>query len=373
MVTSAGALVDRARTATGLTDLGTDPWEPGLERLLAAVEHDVQDDPAAVERIEALVLARLVQRLRIEGWYARHGAEAAGAVEGPLVVFGLPRTATTALHHLLAVDERFRYLRSWELADPVPPPDAAIEHEDPRRPTEVRVDVRHIVTVDGPAEDWPIHALAFDHAELTLPVPSYSAWWRDRDHTSLFPYHERVLRLLHSHRPPRTWLLKMPAYLFLLGEMAAHYPAATFVMTHRDPVAVLGSTCSTVADARQRRTPSLVPGPEFGHEQLAHWSDGMRRALAARDALGEHRFVDVAQHELETDPVGTAERVYERVGLRLDGHVAGSMVAWAETNRRGSRGQHRYRLDEYGLAPAEVTAAFEPYLDRYGDLCRPAG
>lgn len=373
MVATPGVLVDRARERAGSDELGSDPWRPGFERLVEAVEREVRSDPAAVERIEALVVERLVQRLRIEAWYADHGDEARDPIEGPLVIVGLPRTATTAIHHLLAVDEGFRHLRSWELADPVPPPDAATEHADPRRPTGVRQDdVRHIVSVDGPAEDWPIHALAFDHAELTLPVPSYSVWWRDRDHGALMPYHERVLRLLQSHRPPRRWLLKMPAYLFLLAEVAEQHPDVTFVWTHRDPVVVVGSTCSTVADARRRRTPTWAPGPTFGTEQLEHWADGMQRALDARAAVGEHRFVDVAQRDLEADPVGVAERVYERAGVRLDGPVADGMAAWAGRNRRGSRGEHRYSLEEYGLDATEVAAAFEPYLDRYGDLCRSA-
>lgn len=103
------------------------------------------------------------------------------------------------------------------------------------------MDVRHIVAVDGPAEDWPFHAMAFDHAELTLPVPSYSAWWRGRDHPTLCPYIDRVLRLLHSRRPPCRWLLKMPAYLFSLADVAAQHPDVHFVMTHRDPVAAIAS------------------------------------------------------------------------------------------------------------------------------------
>lgn len=371
MVASPDALVDRARSATGLTDLGADPWEEGFLRLLEAVDHHLAHDPAAVGRIEALLVDRLVQRLRVEAWYAEHAEEAAHPVEGVLVVVGLPRTATTATHHLLAVDDRFRYLRSWEVKEPVPPPVAGAEHDDPRRPTSVATDdVRHIVTVDGPAEDWPIHAMAFDHAELTLPVPSYAAWWRGRDHSAVVAYHERILRLLHAYRPPRTWLLKMPAYVFLLEELAAQHPTATFVMTHRDPVTVLASTCSTVADSRQKRIPSWRPGPGFGHEQLEHWADGMRRAVASRAVLGEHRFVDVAQRDLEADPVGTVEAIYERVGLRLDGQVAEAMATWAEGHRRGARGQHRYSLAEYGLTPEEVTAAFEPYLERHGDRCR---
>lgn len=371
MVAPSVVLVGRAREQAGLDDLGPDGWQVGLDHLLDAVERDVVDDPAAVARIEAIVVERLVQRLRIQGWYAEHGAEAAHPVEGPLVVFGLPRTATTAVHHLLSVDRQFRYLRSWEVGDPVPPPEIATEAEDPRRPSgPPRVDVRHIVAVDGPAEDWPIHAMAFDHAELTLPVPSHAVWWRGSSHASLLPFHERVLRLLHAHRPPQRWLLKMPSYLFLLAEVAAHYPDARFVMTHRDPVPAMASTCSTVADARAKRTPTWSPGPTFGRDLLEHWADGMNRALTARAALGEDRFVDVVQHELETDPIATAERVYAGAGLTLDGTVAAAMGEWAAANRRGSRGAHRYSLEEYGLTASQVDEAFAPYLERFSPRLR---
>jgi hypothetical protein len=372
MVASCGVLVDRARTQAGLTDLGTGMWRLGLERLLEAVAHEVHD-AAAVVRIEHLLTQRLVQRLRVQDWYAQYAALAKTAVEGPLIICGLPRTATTALHHLLAVDQQFRYLRSWEVNDPVPPPVADREHEDPRRPTKrPGEDVRHIVAVDGPSEDWPIHALAFDHAELTLPVPSYSRWWRTREHVDLFDFHDRFLRLLQSHRPPHRWLLKMPAYIFLIEDVAAHYPDACFAMTHRDPVTVMASTCSVVAESRRKRVPMWVPEPSFGHMLLEHWACGMECAMSARDALGDDRFVDVAQHELETDPVGTAARVYGLVGLRLSGDVADAMVQWGERNRRGSRGAHAYSLDEFGLRASEVTDAFGPYLDRYGHLCRSA-
>jgi hypothetical protein len=369
MVATAGDLVGRAEARTGLEDLGPDGWQVGLQHLLESVERDV-DDPATVAQIEAIVVDRLVQRLRVEGWYAEHADEAGEPVEGPLLVLGLPRTATTALHHLLAVDGRFRYLRSWEVSDPVPPPDVATEDRDPRRPTDApSVDVRHIVSVDGPAEDWPIHAMTFDHAELTLPVPSHAVWWRANPHPSLGPYLERVLRLLHSRRPPHRWLLKLPAYVFLLPELATQFPDARVVMTHRDPVTVMASTCSVVADARSKRTPTWSPGPTFGRELLDHWAEGMRQALAARADLGDDRFVDVGQRELEADAVAVAERVYAGAGLSLDPQMATAMGEWAAANRRGSRGAHRYSLEEYGLSPDEVTDAFAPYLARFGHLC----
>jgi hypothetical protein len=370
MIAPTDVLVARVRDRTGLSDLGADGWQTGLEHLVESVEHDVPDEDA-VTRIESLVEDRLVTRLRIEAWYAQHGVDTAHGVDGPLVILGLPRTGTTALHYLLAVDPQFRYPRSWEIRDPVPPADVTTEQDDPRRPREQPApDIRHIATVDGPAEDWPIHALAFDHAELTLPVPSHSRWWRDSDHGALFPYHERVLRLLHTGRPPHRWLLKMPAYLFLLPEMAAHYPDARFVITHRDPVVAVASTCSTVAHSRRERTPSWSPDGQFGALLLEHWADGMQRCMRAREALGEDPFIDVAQHELETDPVATAERVYDFAGLALADDVRAAMVGWSAGNQRGARGEHPYEPEEYGLTAARITEAFEPYLTQYGSCCR---
>jgi hypothetical protein len=368
-VVTADVLVERARASAGLSDLGPTGWQTGLDHLLASVARDVRDGEAEA-RIEALIVDRLVTRLRVEAWYAEHGAEAQHRVQSPLVVIGLPRTGTTALHYLLALDSRFRYLRSWELKDPVPPPDIATEATDPRRPRDgPSPNVRHIADIDGPAEDFPIHALAFDHAELTLPVPSHSRWWRTASHDSLFRYHERILRLLHSHRPPEAWLLKMPSYLFLLPEFIAHYPDARFVMTHRDPVPAMASTCSTVAAARRKRTPTWSPDADFGPGLLEHWAEGMRSGLAARDALGDERFIDVAQHELEADALGTAERIYDFAGLTLDDDVRVAMAKWAAANQRGSRGAHRYTAEEYGLDPAEINDSFAPYLERYGVLC----
>ena len=369
MIASAEVLVARARDRTGLSDLGTDGWQAGLEHLLESVERDV-DDVDAAARIESLVVDRLVLRLRIEAWYAVHGSEVVRGVEGPLVIFGLPRTGTTALHYLLAMDPQLRYPRSWEIKDPVPPAGVASDADDPRRPREQpSPDIRHIATVDGPAEDWPVHALVFDHAELALPVPSHSRWWRGSDHGALFQYHERVLRMLHTGRPPERWLLKMPAYLFLLPEAAAHYPDARFVMTHRDPVTALASTCSTVAHSRRERTPSWAPDEQFGSLLLEHWADGMHRCMRAREAISEDRFVDVAQHELETDPVATAERVYDFAGLTLPADARAAMVEWAAGNQRGSRGEHRYQPEEYGLTAARITEAFAPYLEEFGAYC----
>jgi hypothetical protein len=80
-------LLERAMRRTNISDFGPDGWQKGFEHLVAAIAVDVNDDD--VRRIEANVVDRLATRLRIQSWYAQHGAEAAAhVVEGPLLILG---------------------------------------------------------------------------------------------------------------------------------------------------------------------------------------------------------------------------------------------------------------------------------------------
>ena len=371
---SAPVLIDRATASSGLVDFGVDGWQVGLEHLLDAVERDLGHQPSAVTSVQDTIVRRLKSRLEIEAWYAGRGDDGPPGLEGPVVIIGLPRTATTALHYLLSVDPQFRFPRQWEMAVPVPPPDPTTEAEDPRRRAMAGrgTDVRHISSVDGPTEDGYIHALHFGHQELALPVPSYSAWWRGADLRGTFAYQERVLRLLHSRRPPHRWLLKAPAYLFHLPEMSEHYPGARFVMTHRDPAAALASACSVVLDAR-----NLVSGLDqdrvaLGREMVAHFSEGMRLAMQARSGMSPELFFDVGQMEVEQDPVGSAVRIYRYFDLEISDAVKVAMRDWAAANQRGSRGVHRYSAEEFGLTVGGIRRAFADYCEQFGSYMSPA-
>src|SRR6516165_9888135 len=109
MASTPEILLERARQRTGLSDFGPDGWQDGFEHLVAAIPLDLAGDPDAVERIETIIVDRLVNRLRVEDWYADRAAEAAAhAVQGPLVIIGTGRSGTTATHYLLAVDAQFR-------------------------------------------------------------------------------------------------------------------------------------------------------------------------------------------------------------------------------------------------------------------------
>jgi hypothetical protein len=282
---------------------------------------------------------------------------------------GLPRTATTATHHMLALEPRLRYLRMWERTHPAPPPTLETEHSDPRR-VEPEQTAMHIRTIDGPTEDGALHLLAM-RSSFGMPLPSFEKWARHRPHPSAFAYEDRVLRLLHSHRPPRRWVLKSPSYAFNLDDIIAQWPDVQFIWTHRDPVKLVPSTCSVLVAGYRDRVPDYEPDDwsALGHNQLERFSQAAIAGTETRARIGDDRFIDVSQHEMNADALAVAERIYDFADLTLTPEHRATVAAWAEENRAGSRGAHEYTAAQYGLTDDEIREAFGPYLEVYGRYC----
>jgi Sulfotransferase family len=366
------ALIERAEASTGLSDFGAPGWQEGLERLVDAATTDLTLDPATEARLENKIDGRLTNRLLIESWYNKQQMESP-EIDGLVVIHGLPRTATTVLQFLLTQGPDFRYQRRWEINSPVPPAEATSDADDTRRIAAVAKSrgvaegsPLHISELDGPVDDNTILGLDFHNQELALPLPTYTTWWRESSLKSTYAYHERVLRMLHSGRGPYHWIVKAPYHNFHLSDLAAQYPDARFVMAHRDPSVLFPSACSTVASAQRDALPLQPPDPiALGSFLLEHLVKGVNRAIDDRERIGDHRFVDVTQQQVETDTVGTVERIYDFLGLSLDSSTRAAIDQWALANRRGARGPHRYSAEEYGLTGKEIRDAFRRYMDRF--------
>ena len=71
--------------------------------------------------LDSIVVRHLANRLMVEAEVQARPDVAARPVGPALVVTGLPRTGTTLLHNLLALDPASRTLRLLEALRPVPP------------------------------------------------------------------------------------------------------------------------------------------------------------------------------------------------------------------------------------------------------------
>jgi hypothetical protein len=203
------------------------------------------------------------------------------------------------------------------------------------------------------------------HFEGMSWIPRYVAWWLACDMLPAYRLHRRVLQLLQSRCPPSRWMLKSPPDSFCLDAILAVHPDARFVMTHRDPAAVLGSVCSLI-HTMYEMTGKPPDAARIGAAELASWSEAMRRLLAVRARVGEARFADVHFHELVADPLTTLARAYQRLGLPFTAEAERRIAAYVRANPRGRHGEHRYQLGDWGLARDGVREAFGSYTERCG-------
>jgi hypothetical protein len=371
------ALIAAAREQTGLDDFGGDDFREGLELLTKSIAQQSRLSKDGLAAASQQFVHLLATRLQIEHFYREHPQIEEQDVPEPVFMLGLPRTGTTALAALLQCDPERRSLLTWESSSPLPPPETASRDTDPRiAATQAGIDARHAAvpglramydasaTASSECHDLLGMTFRTEHFCGQFWVPDYLAWQRDCDMAPAYRYHRRVLKLLQWRCGPNRWHLHSPVHMLSLPDLLSVYPDALFLMTHRDPVPVLGSVCSLIGTLAALAGPGPDPA-ELGRVQLETWVLAVQRALRFRQTLGEERFADVYFHELNADPVGSVANAYEKLRLPFSDAARRAMASWAGANPPGRHGAHRYRLEDYGLDAEAVLDAFAFYLDRF--------
>ena len=105
--------------AAKLSDFGGWDYLPGLRSLLAAFDSDPKLTELGRQFALGNIVGTLTARLQAEkGWRERPDCRAI-PIRRPLVITGIPRTGTTALHKLLSMDPQFQGLEHWLTETPM--------------------------------------------------------------------------------------------------------------------------------------------------------------------------------------------------------------------------------------------------------------
>jgi hypothetical protein len=371
-------LLDAACRKTGLSDFGSPALEPPLEVFLGAcrTEANLNLFGRMVTRWDALRL--LTNRLRLEEDWRHHPAIADEPIERPLFITGLPRSGSTLLHGLLAQDPDNRCPAHWETMYPSPPPERLQYEHDPRiRQVERQLKwftriapglkTMHLIGARLPRECTEI----MDHVFLSLRldtvyrVPSYLQWLDRQGLREAYAFHRRFLQQLQWRCPPRRWVLKSPDHVFALADLFAVYPDARVLMTHRDPLRVVGSVASLTAALRMPFSDSVDPA-EVAHTVSQRWVEGVRRMAQAREQADlADRFLDIHYLDLLRDPMGEIRRVYSHLGLLLSEEASARMHAFLSKHPKDRHGEHRYSLAQFGLDRDQQERQYRPYVERF--------
>ena len=193
-------------------------------------------------------------------------------------------------------------------------------------------------------------------------VPSYVAWLAACDMTPAYQWHRLVLQILQRRWHDARWVLKSPVHLHSLLVLRAVFPDARVLVTHRDPLAVLGSVTSLVATLRWAHS-DHVDLADIGryHADLYHGSlDGLVD-LTTDGALAGAPVVHTQYRGFLDDPMDTIRTVYDGIGRPLTDAAAAAMQAHLAANPQGAHGGHQYSFDDLGIDRAEERARFSRY------------
>ncbi|WP_026930337.1 sulfotransferase family protein [Glycomyces tenuis] len=360
------SIVAKAEKATGGDAAAVSGFIEEFRFLMRCFTTDSALSPMGWQSVVGDLRNRIENRLRVQRILAETPAVADETIERPVFIAGLPRTATTLAHNIIAksADHRGPALWEWMFTD--------LDRGEATKRRHIRDTQRMVGTFMRLAPAFrvihPLNAEKPDECNYLLPhgshhlarvlMPEYHEWLKDRDHLPDYEYLKQALQVLQYGRERKRWILKSPMHLERIPAILKVFPDATIVWTHRDPVTVIGSLCSMVEATQTMH----VRRPDL-HGIGKMWLDvqvtAIERGREARVAAPREAFVDVPYTWLNAEPHEKVPKLYELIGAKwteadadnLDGVLA----------RPGIGRQHEYELSRYGLSPTEVERAFGDY------------
>jgi len=355
-----------------------------------------EDLQVATEKLS--LWARCVTRLAVEAHVqshetlqkdvTRHSAVSETPLRAPVFIVGLPRTGTTFLHHLLALDPDSQCLRAFELMRPTRPldgllPSSVVDFLDWAR-LAMLMRAAEIV-----APQWPHHhsldasspeeclfalqrSMPLDtHYRAKALLPSIYADDKAIPEAA-YEYYRLFLQQVQLRRGTQDqhYVLKgQLLHLQYMSQLRSAFPEARVIWAHRPAEQVVGSLCSL---RRSQHEVFLSEGPdlkEVGYGVLSYLSDALTRAGAALEAdecnPKAQDLLHVQYESLVANPVAVVEEIYGSWGLKVSPEFREAMEQYLErSHAERSKSAHRRHvfhdasLSRYGLDKELVRGHF---------------
>jgi len=314
-------LHETASRHTGLYNFGDSFYRQGLCALLKAFESDRELTVTGRQYAYRAILNTLKARLYTQTAWAEYPEVLQIAIQRPLVIVGLPRTGTTALHRLLVADAQFQGLEQWLIETPMirPPRETWAMHPAYRACVDnIEADnaiMPDLLKMHSPGaseveECGGILDQSFVSDWFLWGLPTYYRWFLTQSTRDSYRRYADVLRLIGARERHKRWVLKRPSHLAEIESLLEVFPDAYVIQTHRDPLDALPSWCSLqhmfgrVLEGEAAR-PDII-----GQRECAYWREALDRTRAARQKMPT-RFFDIDHRRFLADPLGTVRTIYE--------------------------------------------------------------
>lgn len=370
------AMLTASTARTGLSDFGDPAFLDGLGLLLSdirALDLDAACITASAGRIGQSLDTRA---LAVKGLKDRPDV-LKQPIREPIIIAGLVRSGTTALHLLMSLDPQFQGPEHWLTVYPMPRPPRDQWDQVPEYQAEKKMLEAFLAASPEAADDHMMSAEGIEESLFILgssfssnmwpsmwEVPNYDRWYRGRDDTDSYRWLADVLRLIGAD-DDRRWLLKNPTDLFSLQEVLAAFPDAKIIQTHRDPVDAMPSVSNLIFSARRAFCGDKASPQEVGQRETAVWAQALERADAAR-AGSNSQFVDVEFSDFTRDQMGTIRAIYDAFGLVLTPQTEAAMQAWLDAHPRKATKGPKHLPETFGLTRDGLADRFAAYRQQRG-------
>jgi hypothetical protein len=368
-------LHEKAMSRAGYDDFGDSTYHHGLRVLIEAFETDVDLRGPSRKFVYDEILRILIARLHTQkGWF-EHPNVLSIPIDRPLIIVGLPRTGTTALHRLLSMDQQFQGLEAWLSGTPmIRPPRvtwkdhlayrAYADYLEARCASTPELRMAHQFAADEVDECGHILRQSFVHESWTSYLPTYARWYHSQDERGSYQRYVRVLRLIGGNEPHRRWLLKCPYHITKIEVLREVFPDACFVQTHRDPISAIPSCCSLLYMFIRGEVGESLQPDIFGPWVCGLWSKGLDRINLARQK-SPGQFLDIDHRCLLADPLAAVRSIYDHFGFTLLAHTEERMRAWIAANASSKAGKHQYAKDCWGVTRGQICDTFSRYRTQH--------
>jgi hypothetical protein len=377
--TASDRLHELVAEAVGGHDFGGGDYLPGLRVLLQSMDYDphftAQGRFLAWDTVVNVLKgrARAIRSMRDHPGFDRH------AIVSPVVITGMPRTGTTALHRLLAVDPRFQGLQTWLLDSPMPRPSAERWASYPGfQKTATALEARYR-EAPGKRSAHQMEAAEVDECCFLLrqsfisnlwscgwSAATYDAWWQCQSEADAYLHYKKCVQLIGSSEPEKRWLLKNPGHIDKLDLLFATYPDARVIQMHRDPARAVPSLCALlmqrhliVEEGRYEARAHIMLARE-----VAKWARAVNNAEVVR-ARYQSQMFDLIHGDFNRDPMATVERIYRHIGMDLPTDIRAAMARRIADRPEHAHGVHRYNIADFGMTEPEIRERFGDYVARY--------
>ncbi len=377
--TALDRLHDVVAQETGSTDFGPADYLPGLKVLLQSMDYDPHFSPTGRRAAWGQVVGVLKGRVHAIRSMRDNPGFDAHSITSPVVITGVPRTGTTALHRLMAVDRRFQGLQTWLLDSPMPRPPIETWRNYPEfQKSAAILEAQYAAAPQQRAA----HFLAAEEVHECCMVlrqsfvsnlwscgwsaPTYDAWWQCQSEQPAYRHYCACVQLIGSNETQTRWLLKNPGHIENLDLLFAVFPDAKVVQTHRDPAKAIPSLVSLLMnlhpifeDGRAEQRAEIMLARE-----VAKWSSAVRKCEKVR-TNHPGNVLDVIHADFHREPMAVLERIYAFIGMDIPDDTSAAFARRIEEKPELARGVHRYDIADYGMTEEEARVPFHDYVQRY--------